>query len=77
MEHDTLWGGSLFVNAELENGTPEDVAARVRDNIFELAATGRFIVTPLCCMPWRVSLSNIFAIREAVERYGHYPIKAC
>jgi uroporphyrinogen-III decarboxylase len=68
-------GASLFVNAELENGAPADVAERVRQNIEKLAPYGRFVVTPVCCMPWRVSLSNIFAVREAVERYGRYPIQ--
>jgi uroporphyrinogen-III decarboxylase len=68
-----ILGASLFVNGELENGTPADVEARVRENIAKLAPYGRFIVTPVCCMPWRVSLSNIFAVRDAVERHGRGP----
>ena len=28
----------------------------------------------VCCMPWRVPLVNIFALREGVEEYGCYPI---
>jgi uroporphyrinogen-III decarboxylase len=69
-------GASVFVNAELEHGTPADVAERVRENIEKLAPHGRFTITPVCCMPWRVPLANIFALREAVERYGRYPIQA-
>jgi len=50
-----ILGASVFVNGELENGTPADVEARVRENIAKLAPYGRFIVTPVCCMPWRVA----------------------
>jgi uroporphyrinogen-III decarboxylase len=69
-------GASVFVNGELENGTPADVVERVRENIEKLGPYGRFTITPVCCMPWRVPLANIFALREAVERYGYYPIQA-
>jgi uroporphyrinogen-III decarboxylase len=67
-------GASIHVSAELENGTPKDVEERVKQNIVKLAPQKRFIVSPVCCLPWRVSLSNIFAVREAVEKYGKYPI---
>ena len=51
------------------------VVERVRQNIEKLGPYGRFMITPVCCMPWRVSLANIFAVREAVELYGRYPIQ--
>jgi uroporphyrinogen-III decarboxylase len=70
-----IMGASVHVNAELENGTPKDVAERVRQNIVKLAPAGRFMICPICCLPWRVPLSNIFAVRDAVEEYGRYPIK--
>ena len=69
-------GASLWVNGELEQGQPADVEARVRENIEKLGPSGRLIITPVCCMPWRVPLSNIFAVREAVEKYGRYPIES-
>ena len=68
-------GASIYVNAELENGKPRDVVERVRQNIEKLAPYGRFMIMPVCCMPWRVPLENIFALREAVEEYGRYPIE--
>ncbi|MBW2363640.1 MAG: hypothetical protein JRF25_00925, partial [Deltaproteobacteria bacterium] len=34
----------------------------------------RLVITPTCCMPWRVPLSNIKAVVEAVEKFGAYPI---
>jgi uroporphyrinogen-III decarboxylase len=71
-----IQGASLFVNGELESGTPRDVGQRVRENIMKLGPYKRFVVNPVCCMPWRVPLANIFAVRDAVQRYGRYPIEA-
>lgn len=68
-------GASLYVNGEMEHGTPQEVQERVKQNIMKLAPHKRFIVCPVCCLPWRVPLSNIFAVKEAVEKYGRYPIR--
>jgi uroporphyrinogen-III decarboxylase len=70
-----IMGASLFVNGELENGRPGDVKERARENIERLGPFGRFILSPVCCMPWRVPLANILALREAVEEYGRHPIQ--
>ncbi len=69
----TIMGG-LHVNAEMENGTEKDVENRVKEVIRRLGGDGRLIITPTCCMPWRVPLSNIKAVSDAVEKYGSYPI---
>ena len=69
----TIMGG-LHVNAEMENGTAKEVEKRVKDFISALGPYGRLIITPTCCMPWRVPLNNIKAVTDAVERYGSYPI---
>jgi len=69
----TIMGG-LHVSAEMENGTPQDVENRVKEVIKKLGGTGRLVITPTCCMPWRVPLSNIKAVVEAVEKFGAYPI---
>ncbi|MBW2054062.1 MAG: hypothetical protein JRG97_16385 [Deltaproteobacteria bacterium] len=50
------------------------MADRVKENIRKLAPYGKFIVCPICCLPWRVPLSNIAAVVEAVKEYGTYPI---
>jgi uroporphyrinogen-III decarboxylase len=68
--------GGLHVNGEMESGTEKDVADRVRQVIQKLGPSGRLIITPTCCMPWRVPMSNIRAVVEAVDRYGRYPISA-
>jgi len=72
--HIVISGASVFVNGELENGSVNDVAMRVKENIRKLGPQGRFMITPVCCMPWRVSLANIFALRDAVFEFGQYPI---
>jgi uroporphyrinogen-III decarboxylase len=69
----TIMGG-LHVNAEMENGTEEDVENRVKEVIKKLGVNGRLVITPTCCMPWRVPMNNIRAVVSAVEKYGHYPI---
>lgn len=69
-----IYGASIFINAELENGTPEDVEERVRQNIVALGPSGRFVVTPTCSAHWRNPMRNLLAVRSAVEKYGYYPI---
>jgi uroporphyrinogen-III decarboxylase len=70
-----ILGASIFVNAEIEHGTPEDVEERVRQNIIKLAPYKRFMINPVCSLGWRMPLDNVFAVRDAVEKYGKYPIK--
>lgn len=73
--HITIMGG-LHVNGEMEEGTEKDVENRVKEFILKLGKDGRLIITPTCCMPWRVPLSNIHAVTHAVEKWGGYPINA-
>ncbi|MFZ5570704.1 MAG: uroporphyrinogen decarboxylase family protein [Thermodesulfobacteriota bacterium] len=71
--HITVMGG-LHVNSEMESGTAQDVENRVKEFIQKVGGDGRLIITPVCCMPWRVPLSNIRAVTEAVKKWGAYPI---
>ncbi len=70
-----IMGVALYVNDLLQSGTPEDIMERVRQIIAKLGPSKRLIVCPHCTVDWRQPLSNIFALREAVEKYGKYPIK--
>jgi len=70
----TIMGANIDVSREMLNGTPEDVEAKVKENILNLAPGGRYICAPVCCLPWGVSLPNIKAVPEAIEKYGYYPI---
>ena len=66
--------GGFHVSAEMENGTEEDVENRVKEFIKKLGPQGRLIITPTCCMPWRIPMNNMMAVKNAVEKYGKYPI---
>lgn len=71
-----IMGASIYVNAELLNGTPRDVEERVKDNIQKVASKNpRFIACPVCCPPWGVSLENYEAVKNAVRKHGEYPIQ--
>lgn len=72
-----MMGGSVFVHAELELGTPADVEERVRQNIVKLATNskGSYCSCPVCCMPWRIPMENMMAVGDATRKYGKYPIK--
>ena len=71
----TIMGANIDVSREMLTGTPQDVEEKVRENIINLAPGGRYIVSPICCLPWGVPLQNVFAIHKAIEKYGQYPIK--
>lgn len=71
----TIVGANIDVNREILTGTPEDVEAKVRENIVNLAPGGRYVVSPICTLPWNVPLPNVFAIPKAIEKYGTYPLQ--
>ena len=71
----TIMGANIDVSRELLTGTPQDVEEKVKENIINLAPGGRYIVSPICCLPWGVPIPNVLAIPKAIEKYGHYPIK--
>jgi hypothetical protein len=60
----------------METGTEQDVENRVKEFIRKVGADGRLVITPTCCMPWRVPLNNIKAVTKAVEKWGAYPINS-
>ena len=70
----TIMGANIDVSRELMTGTPQDVEDKVKENIVNLAPGGRYVVSPICCLPWGVPLPNVFAITTAIEKYGKYPI---
>lgn len=71
----TIMGANIDVSLELLTGTPADVDAKVKENIDHLAAGGRYIVNPICNLPFNVPLPNIMAMPKAVKKYGTYPLK--
>ncbi|MFX1592489.1 MAG: hypothetical protein ACFFCL_07345, partial [Promethearchaeota archaeon] len=70
----TILGANIDVSRELLNGTPRDVEKIVKENIKKLAPGGRYAVSPICCLPWGVSLNNIMTIPKAIKKWGTYPL---
>jgi uroporphyrinogen-III decarboxylase len=70
----TIMGANIDVNREIFTGDPADVEAKVKENILNLAPGGRYMVSPICELPFNVPLPNVLAIPQAIEKYGHYPI---
>ncbi|MBD3338383.1 MAG: hypothetical protein GF353_04710 [Candidatus Lokiarchaeota archaeon] len=70
-----ILGANIDVSRELLNGTPQDIEEKVKENIMNLAPNGRYICSPVCSLPWGVSLRNIMAIPSAIEKYGKEPHK--
>ena len=67
--------GGIDAQYILPFGTPEEVRQRTRKYIQSLAPGGGFIVAPVHNVQGDVSPENLFAMREAVEEFGYYPIK--
>ena len=70
-----IMGATIYVNDVIQHGTPADVEERARQTIVKLAPYKRFILCPVCTVDWRMPLPNVFALRDAAEKYGRYPIK--
>jgi len=45
-------GANIDVRREMFSGTALEVKEKVKENILNLAATGRYICGPICCLPW-------------------------
>jgi uroporphyrinogen-III decarboxylase len=71
----TIMGANIDVSQEMLTGTPADVEAKVKENIINLAPKGRYIVSPVCCLPFNLPLPNVMAVSSAIEKYGTYPIQ--
>ena len=68
--------GNIDLGYTLTRGTPEEVEAEVRQRIRELAPGGGYAVSSANTITEYVPLANFNALREAVFKYGRYPIKA-
>jgi hypothetical protein len=47
---------------------------KVKENIIHLTPGGNYVVGPICCLPWGVSLNNIMAMPKAIKIWGTYPL---
>lgn len=71
----SILGANIDVSREILNGTQQDVEEKVKENILNLAPNGRYLCSPVCSIPWGVSLPNIMAVPKAIEKYGKEPFK--
>jgi hypothetical protein len=62
----------LIGNIDTWSGTPEDIAAKVKQRIQEAAAGGGYIVSPCTDFTDDVPLENAIAMVEATKKYGVY-----
>jgi uroporphyrinogen decarboxylase len=70
----TFWGGIDAIQV-LPYGTPEDVEREVVDKIRVFAPGGGYILNPIHNIQPNVPLENIFALFEAAQAHGNYPIR--
>ena len=68
--------GNIDLAYTLTLGTPQEVETEVRQRIHDLAPGGGYCVSSSNSVPEYVPLANYNAMREAVLRYGTYPISA-
>ena len=61
-------------NELLQNGTPLEVEARVKELICKVAPGGGYCLGSGNSVPEWAKFENFMAMREATFKYGHYPI---
>ena len=66
--------GNLDLVHVLPNGTPAEVMTQVKDLIETVGTDGGYIVASEHSLNQNIPLENILAIRDAVQKYGGYPI---
>jgi uroporphyrinogen decarboxylase len=66
--------GGVDAQFTLRTGTPEQIAAEVRQRIQEMARGGGYVLAPSHNMGDDVPLENILAFFEAAKTHGSYPL---
>ena len=69
----TFWGGGCCPQRVLPWGTPEEVAADVRERLRTLAPGGGYVFAPIHDIQPDVPPQNIVAMYDAALRWGCYP----
>jgi uroporphyrinogen-III decarboxylase len=70
----TFWGGGVNTQRTLPFGTPEEVAAEVRQNIAALAPGGGFVFNPVHNVQHGTPPENIEAAFRTAREEGRYPL---
>jgi uroporphyrinogen decarboxylase len=67
--------GGIDTHNVLPNGTPDEVRAEVRRVIGALGADGGYMLGAVHTVMGDVPAENVLAMVDAVEEYGHYPLR--
>ncbi len=70
---DLSFHGAVDIQHVLPYGTPEEVREHVRQQIQALGVGGGYVVAPAHCVQPDVPPENVFALLDAVQRFGGYP----
>ncbi|HEX9014850.1 MAG TPA: uroporphyrinogen decarboxylase family protein [Chloroflexota bacterium] len=68
--------GNIDLDYTLTRGTPEEVDAEVRERIQQAAPGGGYMISSANSLTDYCKLENVFAMAQAVQEYGRYPIQA-
>jgi hypothetical protein len=69
-----LWG-NIDLRYTLTRGTPEEVDAEVKQRISEAGSEGGYILGSGNGLPEYCKTVNVWAMAEAVKKYGSYPLQ--
>lgn len=68
----TFWGGGVDTQSTLPFGTPEEVAAQVRERLAIFGKGGGFVFNPIHNVQAGVPVENLLAMYQTVRDYGRY-----
>jgi uroporphyrinogen decarboxylase len=71
----TFWGGGCDTQSVLPRGTPDEIAAHVKERIEIFAPGGGFVFTQIHNVQADVPPENVVAMFGAVKKYREYPVK--
>ncbi|MGI9861046.1 uroporphyrinogen decarboxylase family protein [Moorella naiadis] len=67
--------GNIDLDYTLTMGTPEEVDAEVKERIRVAAPGGGYICSSANSLPSYAKVENALALRDAIKKYGVYPIR--
>jgi len=70
----TFWGGGVDTQHVLPEGTPDEIAAQVKERIRIFAPGGGFVFTPVHNIQANVPPENMVAAYDTVIKARNYPI---
>jgi len=66
--------GNIDLDYTLTQGTPQEVEREVRERIAVAGEGGGYIITSANSLPDYCKLENVWAMSQAIRKYGQYPL---